>query len=203
MFNPALGVLFIYYLYITEHTSEKCSSIIQIDEHFFCNKFIYKYVGEQLLDTYRVTFFGHRDFNDHRRIEGTLFQTIRDLLISKAFVEFYIGRNGEFDRFCASVIKRVQDAMGKENSELILVLPYTDKDIEYYEKYYDDVMIPETIEKTHPKGAIGKRNRWMIENSDLLICYVDKQEGGAYTALNFAKKNDKKIVNLAKMELEL
>jgi len=42
MFNPAIGVLFIYYLYITEHTSEKCSSIIQIDEHFFCNKFIYK-----------------------------------------------------------------------------------------------------------------------------------------------------------------
>ena len=151
MFNPAIGVLFIYYLYITEHTSEKCSSIIQIDEHFFYNKFIYKYVGEQLLDTYRVTFFGHRDFNDHRRIEGALFQTIRDLLISKVFVEFYIGRNGEFDRFCASVIKRVQDAMGKENSELILVLPYTDKDIEYYEKYYDYVMIPETIEKTHPK----------------------------------------------------
>ena len=155
------------------------------------------------MDTYRVTFFGHRDFNDHRRIEGTLFQTIRDLLISKVFVEFYIGRNGEFDRFCASVIKRVQDAMGKENSELILVLPYTDKDIEYYEKYYDYVMIPEAIEKTHPKGAIGKRNRWMVEKSDLLICYVEKQEGGAYTALNFAKKNDKKIVNLAKMELEL
>ena len=155
----------------------------------------------QMLDTYSVTFFGHRDFDAHIKSEERLHQIVRELLASKEFVVFYIGRNGEFDRFCASIIKRVQNEMGRENSELILVLPYADKDIEYYEKYYDCVMIPETIENTHPKGAIAKRNKWMVEQSDLLICYIDKEEGGAFAALNYAKKIEKKAINLAKREM--
>ena len=69
--------------------------------------------------------------------------------------------------------------------------------MEHYEKYYDSVIIPECIAKTHPKGAITKRNRWMIEQADLFICFVEHEEGGAYTALKYAKKLGKKIINLA------
>ncbi len=72
--------------------------------------------------------------------------------------------------------------------------------MEYYEKYYDRVMIPESIGKTHPKGAITKRNRWMIEQADLLICYVEREEGGAYAAFKYAKKLKKQIVNLAEKD---
>ncbi len=80
---------------------------------------------------------------------------------------------------------------------LILVLPYAVKDIEHYEKYYSSIIIPECVEGTHPKGAIVKRNKWMIEESDLLICYVEHKHGGAYTAMEYAKKIGKDIINLA------
>ncbi|MBQ7314820.1 MAG: hypothetical protein IJW83_02290 [Clostridia bacterium] len=112
-------------------------------------------------------------------------------------MEIYIGRNGEFDMFAASIVKRAQKAFGEERCAMTLVLPYVQKDIASYEQYYDSVLIPECIEKTHPKGAITKRNRWMVEVCDLCIGYVEHENGGAYTALKYAKKLGKKVINLA------
>ena len=86
---------------------------------------------------------------------------------------------------------------GNQNSAIVLVLPYVEKNIEYYEQYYDGVTIPECVEKTHPKQAITKRNMWMVEKCDLFICYVEHKNGGAYTALKYARKLGKKIINLA------
>lgn len=82
-------------------------------------------------------------------------------------------------------------------NEFICVLPYPISDMESYEKYYDKVIIPEFVEKSHPKGAITKRNRWMVENCDLLVCYVEEMKGGAYKAMKYAKSLGKKTVNLA------
>lgn len=142
--------------------------------------------------TYRIILFGHRDFNGHNIVEENLFSLLKDLIKEKQFVEIYVGRDGEFDIYAATIVKRVQRICGKDNNELICVLPYSKKDTVYYEKYYDRIIIPECIEKTHPKGAITKRNRWMVEQSDLLICYVEHEQGGAYSALKYAKKLNKK-----------
>jgi len=77
------------------------------------------------------------------------------------------------------------------------VLPYRVKDIEYYEKYYDDIIFPLDT-NTHPKSAITKRNQWMIDNSDLIISYVEpNRKGGALAALKYAQKQGKEIINLA------
>ena len=152
--------------------------------------------------TYRVVLFGHRDFYEHRMLDDRLYRLLRDLIRTKSFVEIYVGRNGEFDIYAATVVKYVQNAMGKDSNELICVLPYPQRDMVYYEKYYDAVIIPECIEKTYPKAAITKRNRWMVEQADLIICYVERKEGGAYAALKHAEKLGKEIINLAKSKRE-
>lgn len=149
---------------------------------------------------YRVVLFGHRDFDGHGILDTHLYHLIKSLILTKNCLEIYIGRNGEFDIYAATVIKRVQNEIGKESSEFICVLPYTEKDMEYYEKYYDSIIIPECIEKTHPKAAIKKRNLWMVEQADLFVCYVKHLQGGAYTALKYAKKLKKKIINLSDEE---
>lgn len=149
------------------------------------------------MNVYRVTLFGHRDLSKQQMIEKALYPLLRDLIQTNPYVEFYIGRNGEFDKFVASVIKRAQKAFGNENSEMTLVLPYIQKDMEYYDQYYDRIMIPDGVEKAYPKGAITKRNRWMIEQCDLLICYVEHKNGGAYAARKYAEKLGKKIINLS------
>lgn len=36
----------------------------------------------------------------------------------------------------------------------------------------------------------------MIENSHLIIVYVKRDKGGAYTAMKYAEKLNKKVINL-------
>ena len=118
------------------------------------------------------------------------------MLGEKEYVDFLVGRNGEFDEFAASVIKHAQKELGKQNNEITLVLPYTVAKLEFYEKYYDNIIIPESMYRVHPKSAITLKNQWMIEKSNLVIVYVERNEGGAYEAVKYAKKLNKDIINL-------
>ena len=58
-------------------------------------------------EIYRVAFFGHRRIDRLREIEEKLVPMLNELILTREYVEFYIGRNGEFDEFAATVIKRV------------------------------------------------------------------------------------------------
>ena len=153
-------------------------------------------------EIFRVALLGHRYLDSLRIIEDRLTPIIKDLIWKKQFVEFYIGRNGEFDEFAASVIKRVRKDVDLSNTALILVLPYNSAKIEDYEKYYDEITIPDVLWKMHPKGAIKAKNRWMVEQADLVIGYVEREEGGAYTAIKYAKQLEKEIINIAVDETE-
>ena len=149
------------------------------------------------MDIYRIAFIGHREIYGHYRLQDQIEQIARDKLYEKEYVEFYVGRNGDFDISVASAIKRAQNAVGHHNSCLILLQPYPMRDDEYYEKFYDEVQYPVSF-KTYPKSAITKRNKWMIDNSELLIAFVeDGRKGGALTTLKYAEKKGVPIINLA------
>ena len=152
------------------------------------------------MDIFTVSLFGHRKIEDLRQLETRLSLRIKEILQTKSHVTFLIGRNGEFDIYAASVIKRLQKEMGTVNHMFVCVLPYSDKDMAYYEAYYDSVILPACIGKPHPKRAITERNRWMTEQSDLFLCYVEHKKGGAYAALKYAKKLNKQIINLAEKD---
>ena len=140
--------------------------------------------------------FGHRDFNGHRQLEERLIPLLRDLIRKKKFIEIYMGRDGEFDTYAATLVKRVQkDFDNYHIIEFNLVLPYSKKDMEDFEKYYDRVDIPISA---HPKLAITKRNEWMVEQADLVICYIERESGGAHKAVQYARKLEKEVINLAK-----
>ena len=151
----------------------------------------------QPLEIYRIAFIGHREIYGHYRLEDQIEQIARDKLYEKEYVEFYVGRNGDFDISVASAVKRAQKAVGHHNSCLILLQPYPMKDDEYYEKFYDEVQYP-VDNRTHPKAAITKRNRWMIENAELLVAFVEEgRNGGAMTTLKYAQTRGIEIINLA------
>lgn len=149
---------------------------------------------------FTVSLFGHRKIDDLWRLNDQLATIIKELIQTKLYVAFLIGRNGEFDEYASSVIKHVQKEVGKENNDMTLVLPYTVADLEYYKKYYDSIIIPESVYGVHPKSAITLKNRWMIEQSDLVIVYVAREKGGAYTAMKYAEKLNKNVINLCTKE---
>ena len=147
-------------------------------------------------EIYRVSFIGHRQIDRFRFVEEHLDQIISELLNNKEYVEFYVGRNGDFDTMVASAVKRGQKAYGTANSSLILVLPYTVADIELLEQFYDEIWFPEELYKVHYKSAITKRNEWLVKNSDLLVAYVVNDSGGAAYSLKQAQKEGVQIKNI-------
>ena len=151
------------------------------------------------MEPYTVCFFGHRTLRDLRRVDETLPPILEELILTKTYVEFLIGRNGEFDEYAASLIKMTQRKTDRQNSSLTLVLPYPTAKLAYYEAYYDDIVIPESLSSAHPKQAITLRNRRMVEQSKLVIVNVEHAKGGAYEAMKFAEKLNKRVVNLASL----
>ena len=153
------------------------------------------------LDVYTVSFFGHRYIDNISAIEDKLEPIIENLLRTKEYVEFLVGRNGDFDRIAASVVRRVKNRIDYGNCELILILPYPTAEYreneEYFHQYYDDVEICYESSHSHYKAAIGIRNRSMIDRSNLVICYVTNDNGGAYKAVRYAENMFKDVLNIA------
>ena len=144
---------------------------------------------------FTVSLFGHRRVDDIYRVDNALLPLFNELMTEHAYIEFLIGRNGEFDEYVASLIRRVRKAERNEWCGITLVLPYTVSDIEYYEGYYDSVLIPSELRREHPKHAITARNRYMVEISDLVIVYAE-HAGGAYDAMKYAQRMGKSVVKI-------
>lgn len=147
-----------------------------------------------------VSLFGHRYFDNVSDVEDKLDPIIENLLKTKEYVEFLVGRSGEFDLIAASTIRRVRRRLDHEDCSLILILPYVtaeyEKNEEYFHQYYDDVEVCYKASRSHYKAAIGIRNKYMVDRSDLVICYSTKQSGGAYMAKKYAEKAGKRVLDI-------
>ncbi len=154
-----------------------------------------------MLDTYTVSFFGHRQIENVSAIEQRLDEIIRPLFVEKEYVEFLVGRDGEFDQLVASTIKRLKRSVGGDNSALVWVLPYPTAEYRDYEAdyaaYYDEIEICPESADAHFKSAFQIRNRWMVDRSNLVICCVERPYGGAFQTLRYARKSRKSIINIS------
>jgi hypothetical protein len=148
-----------------------------------------------------VAFFGHRYIDDFFRTESKLQDWITVLLCGNGYVEFLVGRNGDFDQMVSSTVLRCKRDLRDDNSALVLVLPYSTSEFKANEdsfyNYYDEIEICEDAAESHFKNAIQVRNRSMVDRADMIICYVKKNEGGAYQTIQYAKRIGKTIINLA------
>ena len=152
------------------------------------------------MDIYTVSFFGHREIENALEVERKLEAKITELIQTKQYIEFLVGREGEFDILAASVVKRVKKQMDYGNCSLIWVLPYIKAEFRDNKKnfleYYDDVEVCEQSSKAHFKSAMQIRNRAMVDRSDLVICCIQHKSGGAYKTVQYATKQNKEIFNV-------
>ena len=155
------------------------------------------------MNIYTVSFFGHREVEKPTEIEKHLDNLLYDLITQKEYVEFLIGRDGEFDLLASSAIRRAVKNYSSGNTTFILVLPYLKAEYRDNEQnfldYYDEVEICEESSSVHFKSAIQVRNRSMIDRSDLVICCIQHKSGGAYKTIQYAEKENRRIINLAEI----
>ncbi len=152
-------------------------------------------------NVFTVAFFGHRYIENVLVTEKNLEDYIYQLIKEKEYVVFLVGRNGEFDQSAASSIIRVRKRFRDDNSSLVLVLPYYTSEYlnnqEYFHDYYSEVEVSNAASSVHPKMAIQIRNREMVDRADLILCYVERKEGGAWKTVQYAVRQGKKVINLA------
>lgn len=157
-----------------------------------------------MLNVFTVSFFGHRYIDNLRKVERLLEEQIKSIIGKYEYVDFIVGRNGDFDQYAASSVLRVRKKYRDDNSALILVLPYPTAEYlhneEYFHSYYSDVEICCNSSSAFPKAAIQIRNQEMVDRSDLIICYIEHNQGGAWQTIHYALKQGKKIINLALQE---
>lgn len=154
-----------------------------------------------MLDIFTVAFFGHREIDNPFKIEERLEEQIHKLLSEHEYVDFLVGRDGEFDQFASSAVLRVRKQYRDDNSSLILVLPYAKAEYlnneDSFHDYYSDVEISYEASKAHPKAAIQIRNREMVDRANLILCAIERYRGGAWKTIQYAMKKEKTIINLA------
>ena len=133
-------------------------------------------------------------------IEQRLNEEIELYLSDTDEATFYVGGRGDFDSMAAAAVRAAKCRHKDKKIQLYLVEPYMregiNRDKSYYETLYDGIIIPEKLLGVHPKAAITKRNRWMVEQADCLIAFLQRDFGGAYQTLKYAEQKGIRIVKL-------
>ena len=151
-----------------------------------------------------IAFFGHRQiFNDYV-IREKLLSALKSELVQED-IRFLIGCHGDFDELALSTCLYFKNNTNC-NIEINVVLTnlsFLNKDENGYSRadiyknkgcetiFYD-------IERIYFKNRITVSNKKMVDESDLIICYVDMKayKSGAKTAVSYALKQNKKVINL-------
>lgn len=152
------------------------------------------------MNTYTVSFFGHRSIDEPLLIEKRLKGLILRLLRGKEYIEFLVGRDGEFDQLVSSIVRRCKREYRSDNSAHVLVLPYVAAEFrnneDSFREYYDEIEICETAADGHFKGAHQKRNREMVDRSHLVVFCIQHESGGAWQTMKYAQKQSIPYINI-------
>ena len=139
--------------------------------------------------------FGHR--NVFENISSKLDNAVEEAITQGCEI-FYTGAMGDFDSLFSSAVRSAKKVY--PHIKLIGVKPYFTNDIntdkDYYAALYDDIIIPDELAGIHPKAVIKARNRWIIDNSDIVLIYTVRNFGGAYEAKRFAERNGKRLIKI-------
>ncbi|MBQ9162627.1 MAG: hypothetical protein IJX74_05050 [Clostridia bacterium] len=149
-----------------------------------------------------ITFCGHGDYVRNAEDEQKVLEILeRELGDNQC--EFFLGEYGSFDSFAHICAKKFKAAHPK--AWLVFVTPYIDekyiKTKTEFENDFDNIVYP-PIENVPKKFAISHRNRWMVENSDIVIACISHAYGGAYNSYKHAMARGKKIYNISGKDVE-
>lgn len=147
----------------------------------------------------RCCFAGHSDYHYTDELYHQLILLIEKLITQENVLEFLIGNYGAFDRLCAQAVRSLKNRYPDIQSNL--VIPYLTADItnnqEWYADRFDRILLADLPENTPKKLQILKCNEYLVNRSDVIICYTVYSWGGAAKTVEYAKKKQLPIWNLA------
>ncbi len=142
-----------------------------------------------------VCFVGHRYEWQNIGIYNKLKDTIINL-IEKGYTTFYDGGKDSFDNISANIVLELKNKYPQIKLYKILTYYHHEKSKWELPNGYNGSIIPD-IARFHPKLKITKKNEWIVNNSDIVVCHIrETYKSGAYNTLKYARKISKPIIYL-------
>ena len=151
----------------------------------------------------RCCFCGHGDIHDIN-LNAKIKNIVEYLINNYNIKEFWVGNYGKFDIATSFAIKDLQKKY--TDISLNLVVPYLKNDLNsnksLYSEKYNEILVADIPQNIPKKFHIIKTNEYMINNSDILVCYIERNWGGAIRTYRYAKRKGIKIYNIAENPLK-
>lgn len=107
--------------------------------------------------------------------------------------KFFVGNQGNFDRMA---YKALTESVIPEFPQVDyrVVLAYLPS-VRPLDPMYNTAktIYPEGLENVPPRFVISRRNRWMVDQSDIVFVYCRYSTGGTASIVEYAKKKGKAI----------
>ena len=148
-------------------------------------------------------------FTGHRKIPldqlECVTQRLRDAVIASIKDGYqYFGAGGAlgFDTLAAQTVLNLKKDY--QQIKLILVLPcktqtrgWKQEDIEEYNRILKAADKVVYTSQDYYNGCMHKRNRHLVDNSSLCICYLTERTGGTAYTVDYARKVGCRVINLS------
>ncbi len=144
----------------------------------------------------RVSFVGNKDFCEFGKLKRFLPKIINRLMMDYDYAYFYVGRNNKFDFAVSSIVREEIKGTYKSNGTLIFVMPNNVKNAVYYKRYCDQIVIPICLKANH-ESFVAMKNRWLVENCNVLISYAKNEYCKEYEIIDYAYDRCVSVINLA------
>lgn len=141
------------------------------------------------------SFFGHKDTPSS--VYPQLVKSIEELITVRGIASFMVGNQGNFDSMVLKALRELKQTYSHVCYNVVLAyMPGKQQDYETLAP--EETFLPEGIETTPKRFAISYRNKFMVRESDIVLCYITHSWGGAAQFVEYAEKQGKEIINLAK-----
>lgn len=148
-------------------------------------------------------------FTGNRIIPNKLYNLIKEKtekcaenLILEGIEIFIAGGAIGYDLLCADIVLKLREKYPHIKLKIVLPCPDNDKYFsenakKHYEKIFeqaDEIII---LSEKYFNGCMHKRNRYMVDNSSILICLCMKEEGGSFYTKKYAQNKNLIIYDLS------
>lgn len=140
------------------------------------------------------SFFGHKDTPStvYPQLKGC----IEGLIVNRDVTNFMVGNQGGFDSMVLKALRELKQQYPQVCYSVALA--YMPGERQEYELYdLTETFLPERIEAVPKRFAISYRNKYMVRESDIVLCYITHSWGGAAQFVEYAEKQGKEVINLA------
>ena len=107
-----------------------------------------------------------------------------------------------FDALAARTVLHLRESY--PGMKLVLVLPcltqtrgWNPEDTAEYESIKAQADHVVYTAQQYTRGCMHRRNRYLVDNSGICVCYLTKERGGTAYTVNYAEKHKLEIINIA------